>query len=165
MTRPASTAPLAREFDRFLFASIGLDRNGLPLSVVSALARLDIDPWHEASELNLMPREAATNRLALLLARLPDHPSVHQDPAMTAGPVIALLPLHLHGNAASRAAVSGVGTETNSPAALCGFLALMVLLMGAQLFMASRLPQQHLDAAMPVSRTVATMVPPPDLSR
>jgi hypothetical protein len=37
------------EFDNFLYASIGADRNGMPLSVLSALARLDLDPWEEAS--------------------------------------------------------------------------------------------------------------------
>jgi hypothetical protein len=37
------------EYDDFLFASMGEDRNGLPLSVLSALARLDVDPWEEAT--------------------------------------------------------------------------------------------------------------------
>ncbi len=46
-----SNAPLGSEFDNFLFAPIGVDKNGMVLSVVSALARLDVDPWEEAEEL------------------------------------------------------------------------------------------------------------------
>jgi hypothetical protein len=36
------------EFGAFLFASIGEESNGMALSVISALARLGIDPWQEA---------------------------------------------------------------------------------------------------------------------
>lgn len=51
MKPPASFATLGSEFDAFLFAAIGEDRNGMPLSVVSFLARMDLDPWYEASSL------------------------------------------------------------------------------------------------------------------
>jgi hypothetical protein len=48
MTYSGSASRLGSEFDDFLFAPIGEDRNGMLLSVLSALARLDIDPWQEA---------------------------------------------------------------------------------------------------------------------
>jgi hypothetical protein len=60
MTRSPSISVLGSEFDDFLFAPIGEDRNDMPLSVLSALARLDIDPWHEAAELARLPGETAT---------------------------------------------------------------------------------------------------------
>jgi hypothetical protein len=47
MSSSASVSVLGTEFDDFLFAPIGEDRNDMPLSVLSALARLDIDPWQE----------------------------------------------------------------------------------------------------------------------
>ena len=47
----ASISYLGSEFDDFLFAPIGEERNGMPLSVVSALARSDLDPWQEAAQL------------------------------------------------------------------------------------------------------------------
>jgi hypothetical protein len=72
MTRSASVSRLASEFDNFLFAPIGEDRNEVPLSVLSALARLDVDPWHEAANLARLPKETATQRLASLIAGLPD---------------------------------------------------------------------------------------------
>jgi hypothetical protein len=43
----------------------------MPLTVLSALARLDLDPWKEAAELSDLPRDSATQRLASLIARLP----------------------------------------------------------------------------------------------
>jgi hypothetical protein len=49
MTRPARTSPLGSEFDGFLYARIGEDSNGMLLSVLAALARLDVDPWEEAA--------------------------------------------------------------------------------------------------------------------
>lgn len=71
MTRPATLDSLGPEFDPFLCASIGADRNGMPLSVMSALARMDIDPWQEAARLTALPQDAATRSLEALLASRP----------------------------------------------------------------------------------------------
>lgn len=62
------------------------------LSVLSALARMDIDPWEEAAKLAQLPRETATRTLALLIAALPSGPSVRPDPEAIAPRLIALLP-------------------------------------------------------------------------
>ena len=72
MSRSASVSVLGTGFDDFLFAPIVEDRNDMPLSVLSALARLDIDPWQEADKLARLPGETATQRLASLIAALPD---------------------------------------------------------------------------------------------
>lgn len=92
MTNSASISRLGSEFDDFLFAPIGEDRNGMLLSVLSALARLDIDPWQEAAKLAGLPEESATQRLASLIAELPDEPAAHPGPATIAARLIALLP-------------------------------------------------------------------------
>jgi hypothetical protein len=60
------------QFNEFLFASIGKEGNGMPLSVVSALARHEIDPWQEAARLSDLPKELATTALDRLIRRLPD---------------------------------------------------------------------------------------------
>src|SRR5271155_373945 len=91
MTR-SSLSVLGSEFDDFLFAPIGDDRNDMPLSVLSALARLDIDPWLEAAELARLPRETATQRLASSIAALPEGPSAHLEHGTIAARLIALLP-------------------------------------------------------------------------
>jgi hypothetical protein len=143
MTRCTSVAPLGSEFDSFLFATIGEDGNGMRLSVLSALARLDIDPWQEANELARLPREAAIQRLALLIARLPDGSSTHRDPRMIAGRLIALLPRQESFNVPSSATLR---EGTNSRAALYMFFILMALFIG-QAFVARHPPQAQLDNA------------------
>lgn len=71
MTPAASVSFFKPEFQDFLYAPLGAFRDEMPLSVLSALARLDIDPWNEAAELTELPIDAAEERLASLLARLP----------------------------------------------------------------------------------------------
>ena len=71
MTPGASVSFFKPEFNDFLYAAVGADGNEMPLSVLSALSRLDVDPWQEAAELSELPSDTATKRLALLLARLP----------------------------------------------------------------------------------------------
>src|SRR5208283_4470219 len=85
MTHAALSPLIGPEFDEFLGAPIGEDRNGTTLSVLSALARLDVDPWREATSLARMPREAAAERLTALIDALPREPA-------SAADLIALLP-------------------------------------------------------------------------
>lgn len=59
------------EFDAFLSAPVGDDADGAGLSVMSALARVGLDPWSEAARLSDLPRDAAVEALALALGRLP----------------------------------------------------------------------------------------------
>lgn len=92
MTHSAFASFLGSEFNDFLFAPIGEERNGMLLSVLSALARLDVDPWQEAAELARLPGEAATERLASMIAALPDGPSAPSDPRTIAARLVALLP-------------------------------------------------------------------------
>jgi hypothetical protein len=92
MTPPASIFGLGTEFDAFLFASTGLERNGMPLSVVSVLARLDLDPWQEAASLAALPAETATQKLAAWLEALSEPAPKQADASTTAARLIALLP-------------------------------------------------------------------------
>jgi hypothetical protein len=92
MTHAALIPLLGREFDDFLFASIGEDRNGTALSVLSALARLDVDPWRETASLARMPRKKATERLAALIATAPLGLATALPAASIAARLIALLP-------------------------------------------------------------------------
>ena len=65
-------APVTPEYDSFLFASVGEEIDGVPLSVLSALARLGFDPRDEAARLSRLTREAATTQLERTIARLSD---------------------------------------------------------------------------------------------
>ena len=58
-------------FAEFLYASVGEDKAGVELTVLSALARLGLDPWNEAARLANLPRAAAAQALAKSIALLP----------------------------------------------------------------------------------------------
>ena len=92
MTHAALTPLLGREFDNFLFAPLGDDQNGPPLSVVSALARLDVDPWKEALSLARMPREQAKERLTRSLHPCPRARQRVESPKAIAARLVVLLP-------------------------------------------------------------------------
>ena len=71
MTLPARFSLLHSDLNDFLFASVGDQRNGMPLNVVSALTRLDVDPWEEAARLAALPKALAAEALEPMIARLP----------------------------------------------------------------------------------------------
>jgi hypothetical protein len=57
-------APLRPEFDHFLFAPVGEEVDGVPLSVLSALSRLGLDPREEAARLSHLTEEAAADQFS-----------------------------------------------------------------------------------------------------
>lgn len=59
------------DFEAFLFASIGEDDNGMALSVLSGLSRMNVDAWDEAARLSQMPRERAIEALGHRISQLP----------------------------------------------------------------------------------------------
>lgn len=137
MTQAASVSLLRSEFDDFLFASIGEERNGMQLSVLSALARLDVDPWQAAAELARLPKATATQRLASLIAALPDRP-LALDPGTIAARLIARLPRRASSNTPSREMLLGVGLATL-------YVTLIASLLGAPWIIASRQPPAQVD--------------------
>ena len=89
MTSAVSAFGRKSEFDSFLCAPIGEERNGMLLSVLSALARLDVDPWREAATLTKMPARDATIRLTSMLSALPSDGAT----PLTPGAVVQLISL------------------------------------------------------------------------
>jgi len=71
MALPAEFSLLDSEFGDFLFATVGEERTGVPLSVLSAFTRLGLDPWLEAARLSDLPKGFAIATLSGLIARLP----------------------------------------------------------------------------------------------
>ncbi len=97
-------APHGHEFERFLYAYVGEDRNGSVVTVLSALARLDLDPWSEAAELSAMGREGASSRLGALLSRFHDVPALGRDHLSVAQELARFLPERPSRDAARNAA-------------------------------------------------------------
>jgi hypothetical protein len=86
--------PLRPDLDNFLFAAVGAERDGIPLSMVSALTRLGLDPWDEAGRLSSLNRGEAIEQLARLIAELPDASRPLTEAREIAGGLIERLPKH-----------------------------------------------------------------------
>jgi hypothetical protein len=157
MTRSSVASVLAPEFDDFLFAPIGEERNGMLLSVISALARLNIDPWQEAANLAQLPRPTAARRLALLIASLPERPSATQDAGTIATRLIERLPRRLGLNT-----TSATGTRSvDIPAVMrsqafryVAFILILVVLGGLSVVASQRSAVPVDNAGAPISRSL-----------
>jgi hypothetical protein len=78
-------------FDRFLFASLS-EHDGMALTVLSALARQDLDPHEEAARLGQLPRDEARTRLAAIITKINGEGQSPQQAMTTATELLALLP-------------------------------------------------------------------------
>lgn len=78
--------------DQFLFASVGVERNGMTLSPASVFARLGEDPWREAGRLAELPKPAAIDSLAQTIASMAESPWPLPEATAIATRLIALLP-------------------------------------------------------------------------
>ena len=116
-------------YNAFLYASILDEVGATPLSTVSALARLDIDPWQEAAELARLPRKSATPRLAALLDRLPAVQTGRSDVEATAMRLVGLLPAQASAEPIVPGRAETTGGGFNIAFAAMGFgMAVVVLL-------------------------------------
>jgi hypothetical protein len=92
MPTSTSVTYLTRQFDDFLFARIDEGSDATPLSVLSMLARLDVDPWEEAAKLARLPRAAAAKRLVDFIAATPGAPSAYLNAKTVCDRLLNLLP-------------------------------------------------------------------------
>ncbi len=91
-TLPPAFSLLRSEFNAFLYAPIGVEENDTLLTVLSALARLGLDPWQESARLALLSREKATQSLTAMISTLPNGRWAPSDSCAIAARLIALLP-------------------------------------------------------------------------
>ena len=82
---------LGYELNPFLFASIGSKSGRTQMSVMSALLKINSDPWREAADLAKLPREEAVERLSGLLTKAVEPPMTAGD-RMNFRRLVALLP-------------------------------------------------------------------------
>ncbi len=130
MTLPRAYAPMFPEFDAFLFANVGEEVDGIPLSVLSALVRLNLDPRDEAARLAHLTREAAAEQLARMIARLSDRWSV-SEARRIAGGLIERLPMAAVAGQGGRAATgTRPATGLRTPAMLIYLAAALAMLVG-----------------------------------
>src|SRR5665811_1932563 len=84
------------QFDRFLFAPL-YETGETSLSVLSALARQDIDAWQEAARLDQLPKDAAINSFASTIWKSDSERWSPTDASILAASLIQCLPSH-HGS-------------------------------------------------------------------
>ncbi|HEY4212411.1 MAG TPA: hypothetical protein VGM84_13110 [Steroidobacteraceae bacterium] len=90
--RPSSeTGLLGHEFDGFLYATLGPERDGPQLTLVSMLAQMNLDPWQVAADLADRPVAAAERRLATMIRSIPDWTATHPETDIVTAKLIALL--------------------------------------------------------------------------
>jgi hypothetical protein len=89
------------QFQRFLYAPICDENEGMTLSVLSALARQDLDPWTEAARLSRFPEETAVEQIVALLDALPCRIVASLDRMKVASRLSALLPRSVASNESS----------------------------------------------------------------
>jgi len=84
--------PDGSDYDAFLFAEVGEDSTGASVTVLSALARLNLEPWTEARELSRLGRESAQKRLAIHFQAITDIPALAGASEDSAAKLVSLLP-------------------------------------------------------------------------
>jgi len=98
----------------------------MTLTVVSVLARLNIDPWSEAAELARLPKERASQRLVSMIGRVPGLAPAGGQTQKIADRLILLLPC---GAAAPLRA--GVRTLPSRPDGVKLVLAVLLIIAAA----------------------------------
>jgi hypothetical protein len=80
------------EFNEFLYAVVGEEKTGIRLTVLSALARIGLDPWQEAARLSELPKEAAKRALTAIVQTLPEGDWKASDSGAIADRLVDCLP-------------------------------------------------------------------------
>jgi hypothetical protein len=114
MAAASATTRLSDQFNAFLRSALWLDRDETPLSVLSALARLDVDPWEEAAQLAALPEPSASARLAAMLANLPGGPTIRRDLDAICVRSVSLLSCPAGPARSSDAAASNLGARSGA---------------------------------------------------
>ena len=83
---------LSASYDDFLFSPVCEDANGMRLSVLSALARMNVDPWEEATRLAAMPKATAEKTLLSILDLVSGRSWKSPEAAAIAARLVRLLP-------------------------------------------------------------------------
>jgi hypothetical protein len=129
------------DFDAFLFTPIGEDKNGMPLTVLSMFARMDIDPWQEAAALAQAPNEAATLRLVSLIESLPETSSA-QAARDAVSDLIALLPLRQGSRACSGNGLPTAGAAMRYQTIIVYIIFVFITMTAMELMQSHQSPSQ-----------------------
>jgi hypothetical protein len=145
-------------FDSFLFAQIGDDEKGMTVSVLSAFARLDRDPWYEAAELAKLPREVAAARLGATISALGGVTLSALELGTVTTRLVALLPSQTAVLLRDARVGDTIASNLRSPSFLISVALLMALGLASQFFASSLQPLSM--AAASAAQNQALVIPP-----
>jgi hypothetical protein len=137
--------PSIANYERFVYADVLVEPNGMPLTVISALSRGGLDPWAEARRLAQLSPLLAADGLAQTLRALPAVQSARVDAKTIASSLVELLP---QTSAVSQAVQSGI---TATPIQLPRKSALVALGFLVALSVTSLLAPSMPDTIAPAS--------------
>lgn len=141
MSMAQAFPPLGQEFEPFLYAVVCDEGNGMPLTVVSAIARSGADPWKEAARIAKLPKAVALEALARVIPIRGD-----ADGAATADRLLSLLP-----SARDEIKIPFVTVKKAAPRALLIPVAIALLLAIASIAFFRQTPAS--DASRPPAYT------------
>jgi hypothetical protein len=148
MALAASVLQPQTVFDSFLFAPVGEDDNGMVVSVLSAFARLDFDPWQKAAEFARLPAGPGRTKLAAMIAALPAMSVARTQADIIADRLIALLPGQLPTAIVSRNFPKfGQSMDFKSPRFLIQLGLLVAFSLASQIIMIGHRPQSPADGS------------------
>jgi hypothetical protein len=164
MNAQAAATRLGSQFDAFLFAPVG-DQTGMPISVVTMLARMDKDPWQEAARLAALAPAAAAQNVVSMLKALPDASFQSDDLLTIASRLVAKLPRPTPSIATP---LQGLFVPNGTPAsrfrANALFLAVYLIFMLATQFVLSGLWPTPLPVPTSRSDSAPSQLAPPGKS-
>jgi len=117
------------EYDSFLFAPVGEEVGGIPLSVLSALSRLNLDPRDEAARLSQLTKETAADQLASMIGRLSDRRWSLSEARRIAGRLVERLPMATAASKPERFKTRAAPKPASDPSQFLVYLALLIALL------------------------------------
>ena len=140
MPHHPSAFGLTVRYNDFLFAPISEQANGMQLSVLSALARINVDPWEEAARLATMSPGDAEWALVATLSKVPGRTWNLSDAEGIAKRLVQRLPHATY-------AAPNVGTEAKRAGAQQ--ISYWLMWLGFFIAMSLSQPRHHLTTASP----------------
>jgi len=132
----------------------------MPVSMLSGLARSDVDPWQEAAKLAQLPGETATKELAALIGALPAGAAPPSDPSKIATRLIALLPRRGGLSGEAQVTTQSAWSAMNSRPWWI-YVVFMCFVLGTQFMIAShQLPTKSASVEMKSGTTNFPPAPP-----
>ena len=111
MDNRPSVSSFTSRYNHFLFAPICEEANGMRLSVLSALARMDVDPWEEATRLAAMPKAIAERTLVSTLDQVLGKSCHRSETEVIAARLVQRLPQRGEDATVAQTETARVGTQ------------------------------------------------------